>query len=181
MADANSEADIINNTDAAAVTANDNNGAATEEINAISTPVTPAVSNPDSTNTTLTALLQLLQSVTQQASNTNATTSTTGTAMASTSSGTITNNTNNGQDEDVGDEENFILDEEEEEDETVTDAVSESIKKLLETRSTQLCEDIYQAKSKKIKRPSNLNIHSPRVNPEIWTSLPMHAKQRDKG
>ena len=107
--------------------------------------------------------------------------------LSQASGSTAMNNNNHDNNVDAGcsndadeqyDEE--LLDEDEEDDQ-ICDPVQDSVKKLVEKRSTEICEDLYKAKLKKARRPSNVELHCPRVNPEIWSSLPMNAKQRDKG
>ena len=59
--------------------------------------------------------------------------------------------------------------------------IAGSVKELIIKRSTELLsENLFGAKMKKHVRPGNLNLFSPRVNPEIWTGLSMPSRSRDK-
>lgn len=76
--------------------------------------------------------------------------------------------------------EELWLDEDETETE-VGDPVAESVKKLVEQRSTALVDEhVFTAKMKKSKRPSNVDLFTPKVNPEIWRSMQAISKQKDK-
>ena len=59
--------------------------------------------------------------------------------------------------------------------------IAGSVKELVFRRCTELlADDVLHGKMKKHARPSNLNLVSPKVNPEIWTGLPMYSRARDK-
>ena len=73
-----------------------------------------------------------------------------------------------------------LLDEDEEECD-VAEPINSSVKHLVEERSTGLIdESLFTSKLKKTKKPANVDICTPKVNPEVWRSLSAQSKQKDK-
>ena len=65
-------------------------------------------------------------------------------------------------------------------DESLGDPIAESITRLVTNRSTKPDQAVLSAKLRKVKRPANLEVTTPRVNPEVWESLSVPSKNRDK-
>ena len=58
-----------------------------------------------------------------------------------------------------------------EENDSLCGPASDSLKVLVEQQSTELCEgQLLTSKLKKVQRTSNLTLHTPMVNPEIWVA-----------